>query len=246
MRRGCLIAVLLCTAQAIGLAAGTSARAEDPAASNLSPPSLTPTLQPTPAPTPQTTQNSAPAEALSPPPEPAQPLPEPSGASDQPPLAAAPPAANADPVVRSFARSSPILPCARVPTPTISRRSRRSMRREPADPLWMTDMGFSARAQSAIFEIAKADDWGLSAASFELPKADALPASAEAQAAAELKLDLAILKYARYARGGRFDPLALSKLLDQAPPVRNPTPRPDRARGRVFARCLSPVAASEA
>ena len=113
-------------------------------------------------------------------------------------------------------------------------------------PLWMTDMGFSARAQSALFEIAKADDWGLSAASFELPKADALPASAEAQAAAELKLDLAILKYARYARGGRFDPLALSKLLDQAPPVRNPRLVLTELRGRVFARCLSPVAASEA
>ena len=222
MRRGCLIAVLLCTAQAIGLAAGTSARAEDPAASNLSPPSLTPNLQPTPAPTPQTTQNSAPAEALSPPPEPAQPLPEPSGASDQPPLAAAPPAANADPVVQ-IVRSKLADPAIREgANPDDLAALEAFYAARAGGPLWMTDMGFSARAQSALFEIAKADDWGLSAASFELPKADALPASAEAQAAAELKLDLAILKYARYARGGRFDPLALSKLLDQAPPVRNP------------------------
>ena len=222
MRRGCLIAVLLCTAQAIGLAAGTSARAEDPAASNLSPPSLTPNLQPTPAPTPQTTQNSAPAEALSPPPEPAQPLPEPSGASDQPPLAAAPPAANADPVVQ-IVRSKLADPAIREgANPDDLAALEAFYAARAGGPLWMTDMGFSARAQSALFEIAKADDWGLSAASFDLPKADALPASAEAQAAAELKLDLAILKYARYARGGRFDPLALSKLLDQAPPVRNP------------------------
>jgi L,D-transpeptidase YcbB len=31
-----------------------------------------------------------------------------------------------------------------------------------------------------------------------------------------------MLKYARYARGGRFDPQAVSKLYDQVPPVRNP------------------------
>ena len=102
MRRGCLIAVLLCTAQAIGLAAASPARAEDPGAPSLSPPSLTPALQPpTPAPTPETAQDPAPAQAVSPPPEPAQPLPEPSGSSDQPPLAAnPPPASNADPVVQ--------------------------------------------------------------------------------------------------------------------------------------------------
>jgi len=28
-------------------------------------------------------------------------------------------------------------------------------------PLWMTDMGFSARGERAISEISKADDWGL-------------------------------------------------------------------------------------
>jgi len=28
-------------------------------------------------------------------------------------------------------------------------------------PLWMTDMGFSARGQQALFEIEKAGDWGL-------------------------------------------------------------------------------------
>ena len=38
-------------------------------------------------------------------------------------------------------------------------------------PLWMTEMGFSARGQAAIFEIEKADDWGLDAAAFELPGA---------------------------------------------------------------------------
>jgi murein L,D-transpeptidase YcbB/YkuD len=89
-------------------------------------------------------------------------------------------------------------------------------------PLWMTEMGFTARGQTALFEIGKADDWGLSAASFVLPPAGDLTRSPEAQAAAEIKLDLAILKYARFARGGRLNPLQVSDLFDQAPTLRNP------------------------
>jgi murein L,D-transpeptidase YcbB/YkuD len=103
-------------------------------------------------------------------------------------------------------------------------------------PLWMTPMGFSARAQGAINEIANADDWGLSAAAFDLPPAGDLPKTVEAQAKAEINLDLAILKYARFARGGRADPAQLSVLLDQQPPLKDPkivlaeiatTPAPD-------------------
>ena len=52
-------------------------------------------------------------------------------------------------------------------------------------------MGLSARGQSALFEIEKADDWGLDAAAFELPPAGELPAGLEEQALAEIKLDLA-------------------------------------------------------
>ena len=89
-------------------------------------------------------------------------------------------------------------------------------------PLWVTDMGFTARAQSALFEIEKAEDWGLSASAFTLPPAGALPRSADEQAKAEVDLDLAILKYARHARGGRYTPLAVSKLYDLSPPVRDP------------------------
>ena len=105
---------------------------------------------------------------------------------------------------------------------TISPRSRPSMRREPATALWITEMGFSAKGHQALFEIEKAGDWGLDAASFELPPADALPATPEAQALAEIKLDLAILKYARFARGGRLSPSKVSELFDQTPPLRDP------------------------
>jgi murein L,D-transpeptidase YcbB/YkuD len=89
-------------------------------------------------------------------------------------------------------------------------------------PLWVTEMGFSARGQAALFEIGKADDWGLDAAAFDLPPAGALPTTPDDQANAEIKLDLAILKYARFARGGRFNPPEISELFDQAPHVRDP------------------------
>jgi L,D-transpeptidase YcbB len=89
-------------------------------------------------------------------------------------------------------------------------------------PLWMTEMGFRAKGQAALFEIKKADDWGLSAAAFDLPPAGALPSSPKAQAAAEIQLDLAILKYARFAGGGRLNPPELSDVFDQAPPLRDP------------------------
>ena len=39
---------------------------------------------------------------------------------------------------------------------------------------------------------------------------------------AELKLDLAILQYARFARGGRLVPAKVSELLDQTPTLRDP------------------------
>jgi len=89
-------------------------------------------------------------------------------------------------------------------------------------PLWTTDMGLSARGQAVVFEIEKADDWGLDAKAFALPDAGALPANAEAEASAEIKLDLAILKYARFARGGRLVPTEISDVVDQTPPLRDP------------------------
>ncbi len=84
-------------------------------------------------------------------------------------------------------------------------------------PLWVTPMGFTARAQALIAEIQNAGNWGLPADAFDLPSASALPASAEAQADDEVKLALAVLKYARYARGGRLSPGKISELFDQKP-----------------------------
>jgi len=89
-------------------------------------------------------------------------------------------------------------------------------------PLWITEMGFSAKGQAVLFEIQKAEDWGLEAKDFALPKAGALPGDEAAQALAEIKLDLAILKYARLARGARHVPSEISDLFDQSASLRAP------------------------
>jgi murein L,D-transpeptidase YcbB/YkuD len=88
------------------------------------------------------------------------------------------------------------------------------------EAVWMTDMGFSSEAQAAIDEILKADDWGLTSSAFDLPSAGDLPDSVDKQAIGEIKLDLAILKYARHARGGRLTPSRVSPLFDQRPSLR--------------------------
>ena len=83
-------------------------------------------------------------------------------------------------------------------------------------------MGFSGRALAAIDEVRRADDWGLSSAAFDLPPAGDLPKSPDDAAASEIKLDLTILKYARFARGGRTEPAKLSKLFGVSPTLRDP------------------------
>jgi murein L,D-transpeptidase YcbB/YkuD len=88
-------------------------------------------------------------------------------------------------------------------------------------PLWVDSAGFTAGAKSAMDEVRKADDWGLSAAAFDLPALAGTP-STEALAEAEGKLTLALLKYVRFARGGRINPSSLSRILDVTPPIKDP------------------------
>jgi murein L,D-transpeptidase YcbB/YkuD len=89
-------------------------------------------------------------------------------------------------------------------------------------PLWITTVGFSAKAQALIAEIQNAGEWGLPADAFDLPPAADLPGTTEAQAIDEVKLALAVLKYARYARGGRVSPSRVSPLFDQASHLLDP------------------------
>ena len=90
-------------------------------------------------------------------------------------------------------------------------------------PLWVTAAGFSPQGAAVAAEIGKADDWGLEASAFRLPKlAAGSEISAGQRADAEIALSLAVLKYARYARGGRAEPLSLSRNLDRKLPLRDP------------------------
>jgi murein L,D-transpeptidase YcbB/YkuD len=89
-------------------------------------------------------------------------------------------------------------------------------------PLWITTVGFSAKAQALIAEIQKAGEWGLPAEAFALPPSADLPGTVEAQAVDEIKLALAVLKYARFAKGGRVSPSRISPLFDQKPNLLDP------------------------
>jgi murein L,D-transpeptidase YcbB/YkuD len=87
--------------------------------------------------------------------------------------------------------------------------------------LWVTEDGLTARGQAAIDEIRRADDWGLRARDFALPRLSAGAVSPEAAAAAEIAVTLAVLEYARHARGGRLGDLSsISKAVDYKPPLR--------------------------
>ena len=88
-------------------------------------------------------------------------------------------------------------------------------------PLWTKGGAFTDKAKAVIAELRKADDWGLEPADFAVPDL-AGGATAGVQGAAEAQLALAAMKYARFARGGRLDPVALSNILDMKPPVKDP------------------------
>lgn len=96
-------------------------------------------------------------------------------------------------------------------------------------PLWMTESGWTRPALAVIEEFKKAKDWGLEPQDFVVPKlATAEDADLDiddgAIADAEVALSAAILKYARYARGGRIiDPtILLNSNLDRKPKLLDP------------------------
>ncbi len=94
------------------------------------------------------------------------------------------------------------------------------------EPLWVDKSGWTTRAKDTIAEIKKANDWGLEARDFRIPKLESngseLPIPDLVNA--EKQLSLTVLKYARHARGGRIpDPATqLSSYLDRKPQYRNP------------------------
>ncbi len=92
------------------------------------------------------------------------------------------------------------------------------------EPVWIGRAGYTAKAQSAMAEFATADEWGLNPDDFNIiPLADdtgdGAPLSRQQRIEAELRFAQNVLKYARYARGGRIsEPTKqLSSYLDRTP-----------------------------
>ena len=91
----------------------------------------------------------------------------------------------------------------------------------PEQPLlWVDENGLTERAKQVMAEIGKADDYGLTASDYSLPNPAGFnasdPKSRDWLADAEVKVSYAVLDYAKDARGGRIEPLRLSKNLDPA------------------------------
>jgi murein L,D-transpeptidase YcbB/YkuD len=88
---------------------------------------------------------------------------------------------------------------------------------ERGGAVWISTSGLTPKGKAVIDEIRRAEDWGLPASAFEVPAAAATTFTPEAAADAEIQVALAVLKYARFARGGRINPASISQLMDQAP-----------------------------
>ena len=92
-------------------------------------------------------------------------------------------------------------------------------------PLWADAKGFNADATGVIAAFGTAGEWGLDPADFAAPKVDAAgELSPEAQAGADVDLSRLVLKYARFARGGRIMSPAeqLNSNLDRKPQLLAP------------------------
>lgn len=186
---------------------------------------------------PTTTARQEPEEGLgptpnagTPPPEPAPPAP--SVAQPAPAPAATPPAPVTQP---SVALNGKIyLPLKRY----IDAKGDTELARYPAgdraalaahyektvgEALWVSRSGFNDAARSLIAEIEKASEWGLNANDFIVPQLATGNGDATFGdlAAAEVRLSLAAMEYARHARGDRINtPVEqLSSYIDRKPQI---------------------------
>lgn len=92
-------------------------------------------------------------------------------------------------------------------------------------PIWLTEGGLTDRGAALGAEILKAADWGLNPAEFHLP---VIPPPSKLDAAtlgkADVEISIALLKYARHARGGRITApnILLNSNLDRRPQFLDP------------------------
>lgn len=84
------------------------------------------------------------------------------------------------------------------------------------EPIWVDELGLTAAAQLVIAEVSQADDWGLDSSDFQFPAlASHAAMSRDVRADVDVEISLAVLKYARHARGGRADPRRINANLDR-------------------------------
>ena len=89
--------------------------------------------------------------------------------------------------------------------------------RPQARPVWVGLDGLTPRARIAIDEMQRAGDYGLDSAKFNVPWIAPGQTDLRSLASAEIRMSLAVARYAWHARGGRFDPTSLSLWLDYQP-----------------------------
>ena len=88
--------------------------------------------------------------------------------------------------------------------------------------LWVDENGLNDRAKSVIAEIGNADEYGLRASDYALPK-ETEAVDTKWLADSEIKISFAVLGYTRDARGGRIVPQRVSPNLDPELVLPNPT-----------------------
>ncbi|MFY0611337.1 MAG: L,D-transpeptidase family protein, partial [Hyphomicrobiaceae bacterium] len=93
---------------------------------------------------------------------------------------------------------------------------------EAGRPLWVNRTGLTDQARAALREVNNSAEWGFSPDHFDMPEhafSGSEPLTARELIDLEMRTSLAILKYARFARGGRMDPTDLSLDIDRKPPL---------------------------
>ncbi|OYW56440.1 MAG: hypothetical protein B7Y80_06700 [Hyphomicrobium sp. 32-62-53] len=86
-----------------------------------------------------------------------------------------------------------------------------------AAPHWTNSGGLTPAGQNLFDELARADQYGLDPAQFQMPALPIAAASLAARATAEVDLSVSAVRYAWHARGGRVDATQLSRWIDASP-----------------------------
>lgn len=94
--------------------------------------------------------------------------------------------------------------------------------RPQAEPVWVSEVGLSERAQAVAAELARADAFGLDPDEYRVPPPPADRPTPERLARSEVAFGYAVLKYARHAKGGRVEPARINHQLYTTPAVLEP------------------------